>query len=243
MVLSLPALVQTAALRLRSYPRGFPSIPTRGFFVQLPTVAATSPAPGPSSTKHWYDKRESVPAANNSDQVEASSSQSKPEQKLGNLSAIIIPHLFKLYDCTGTAADYEIYAPKAVFEDPLMQAHGVKQIKSAFYSLPKIFKEAQIVEYTITEEETAPGSGEIRIDNVQRYKVAGKTINMVSLIKLQVQDGKVVRHEDLWDKNPLKNRETVKVPLMGRALEGIRRGNMMVTHLLMGFGKDHNPKN
>jgi hypothetical protein len=124
-----------------------------------------------------------------------------------------------------------------------MQAHGVKQIKSAFYSLPKIFKEAQIVEYTITEEETAPGSGEIRIDNVQRYKVAGKTINMVSLIKLQVQDGKVVRHEDLWDKNPLKNRETVKVPLMGRALEGIRRGNMMVTHLLMGFGKDHNPKN
>jgi hypothetical protein len=46
-----------------------------------------------------------------------------------------------------------------------------------------------------------------------------------------------------WDKNPLKNRETVKVPLMGRALEGIRRGNMMVTHLLMGFGKDHNPKN
>jgi hypothetical protein len=107
----------------------------------------------------------------------------------------------------------------------------------------QIFKEAQIVEYTITEEETAPGSGEIRIDNVQRYKVAGKTINMVSLIKLQVQDGKVVRHEDLWDKNPLKNRETVKVPLMGRALEGIRRGNMMVTHLLMGFGKDHNPKN
>jgi uncharacterized membrane protein len=50
----------------------------------------------------------------------------------------------------------------------------------------QIFKEAQIVDYTITEEETVPGSGEIRIDNVQRYKVAGKTINMVSLIKLQV---------------------------------------------------------
>ncbi len=28
------------------------------------------------------------------------------------------------YDCTATPADYEIYAPKAVFEDPLMQAHG-----------------------------------------------------------------------------------------------------------------------
>ncbi len=46
-----------------------------------------------------------------------------------------------------------------------------------------------------------------------------------------------------WDKNPLKNREMVKVPLMGRTMEGICHGNMMVTHLLMGFGKDHNPKN
>jgi hypothetical protein len=52
MVLSLPALAQPATLRLRSYPRGFPSIPTRGFLVQLPTMAATSPAAGTSSTKH-----------------------------------------------------------------------------------------------------------------------------------------------------------------------------------------------
>jgi hypothetical protein len=37
---------------------------------------------------------DSVPAANKSDQVEASSSESKPEQKLGNLSANIIPHTF-----------------------------------------------------------------------------------------------------------------------------------------------------
>jgi hypothetical protein len=28
------------------------------------------------------------------------------------------------YDCTATAADCEIHAPKAVFEDSLMQAHG-----------------------------------------------------------------------------------------------------------------------
>ncbi|KAH9566278.1 hypothetical protein CY35_04G123000 [Sphagnum magellanicum] len=107
---------------------------------------------------------ESVPAANNSDQVEASSSESKPEQKLGNLSANIIPHLFKLYDCTATAADYEIYAPKAVFEDPLMQAHGIRYLihlmLSVWCETYKIFKEAQIVDYTITEEETAPGSGD-----------------------------------------------------------------------------------
>jgi hypothetical protein len=196
-------------------------------------AAATSPAGEP------------IPTANNQGgQADTSSSDPKLQhEKLGNLSADIIPQLLKLYDCTATPADYEIYAPKAVFEDPLMQAHGVKQIKSAFYSIPKVFKEAEIVDYTITEEETTPGSGEIRIDNLQRYKVAGKTINMVSLIKLQVQDGKVVRHEDLWNKNPLWNKNTIKVPLIGRVFEGLRRGNMMFTHLLMGFGKDPHTKN
>jgi len=34
-----------------------------------------------------------------------------------------------------------------------------------------------------------------------------------------------------------------KVPLMWCAMEGIHRGNMMVAHLLLGFGKDHNLKN
>lgn len=28
------------------------------------------------------------------------------------------------YNCTATAADFEMYDPKARFEDPLMQAHG-----------------------------------------------------------------------------------------------------------------------
>jgi hypothetical protein len=82
---------------------------------------------------------------------------------------------------------------------------SVKQIKSAFYSIPKvvqsfmcslwtqvlvsswfssdflplelknnlpevsqIFKEAQIVDYTITEEETVPGSGEVCASDVHR---------------------------------------------------------------------------
>jgi hypothetical protein len=71
--------------------------------------------------------RESVPAANNSDQVEASSSQSNPEQKLGNFSANIIPHLFKLYDCTATAADYEIYAPRLS-----LRIHSRKPMDSIF---------------------------------------------------------------------------------------------------------------
>jgi len=162
-------------------------------------------------------------------------------KELGRLATNIIPHILNLYNCTSTAADYEIYAPNATFEDPLMRAHGVAQIKSAFYSIPKVFKEGKMVEYTVEEEETTPNSGEIRLHNLQQYKILSRTIDMRSLIKLQVEEGKVVRHVDLWDKNPLWDRQSVRLPLVGRLAETWRRGNMMVTHVLMGFGKDPRP--
>lgn len=163
---------------------------------------------------------------------------SNGNNEAGHLSSSILPHILNLYNCTSGPSDYEIYAQDATFEDPLMCAHGVKQIKSAFYSIPKVFSEGKMGEYTVQENETSPGNGEITIDNVQHYKILGRQIDMVSLIKLEVKDGKVVRHEDLWDKKPLWNRESVKVPVVGRFIEKVRRGNMALTHAFMGFGKD-----
>lgn len=142
------------------------------------------------------------------------------------------------YGSCATARDFEIYAPDASFEDPLMRAQGVKQIKSAFYSLPKLFSESKIVEYSVEENIVSPGKGEILIDNKQHYKILGKDIDMVSLIKLSVEEGKVIRHEDWWDKKPISNRETVKLPLLGRVAEMTRRGSMLATHVFMRFGKD-----
>ncbi|OVA07125.1 hypothetical protein BVC80_1289g42 [Macleaya cordata] len=156
------------------------------------------------------------------------------------LSDDIIPHILNLYS-SPTARDFEIYAPNATFEDPLMCGHGVKQIKSAFYSIPKVFSESKIVEYSVQENAIAPGKGEILIDNKQHYKFLGKDVTMISLIKLQVDEGKVVRHEDWWDKKPLWNRDTVKLPLLGRLVEMSRKGSMLATHAMMGFGKDTNP--
>ena len=156
-------------------------------------------------------------------------------------SEILLPHILNLYGSRATARDFEIYAPNATFEDPLMRAQGVKEIKSAFYSLNKVFSESKIVEYSIEENTVAPGKVEILIDNKQYYKIFGRDVNMVSLIKLDVEDGKVVRHQDWWDKKPLKNRDTVKLPLVGRFVEMSRRGSMFLTHAWMGFGKDPKP--
>ncbi|KAF3506520.1 hypothetical protein F2Q69_00000194 [Brassica cretica] len=142
------------------------------------------------------------------------------------------------YGASAKANDFDMYAPNASFEDPLTHAQGVKQIKSAFYSLSKFFGESKIVEYHVQENDIAPGKKEILIDNKQHYKIMGKDIDMISLIKLSVENGKIVRHEDWWDKKPLRNRDTVSFPLVGRFMEMGRRGMMLATHAMMGFGKD-----
>uniref|UniRef100_J3L869 SnoaL-like domain-containing protein n=2 Tax=Oryza brachyantha TaxID=4533 RepID=J3L869_ORYBR len=165
-------------------------------------------------------------------------SEKKATSPAAAVSQRIMPHLLNIYGSCATARDFEIYAPHATFEDPLMRAHGVKQIKSAFYTLPKVFGESKIVEYTVTETETAPGKTEILIDNKQHYKILGRAIDLTSLITLNVEDGRVVKHQDWWDKKPPRSRETVSFPVVGRLAEVSRRGTMLLTHTLMGCGKD-----
>ncbi|RZC84134.1 hypothetical protein C5167_046920 [Papaver somniferum] len=195
------------------------------------------------------------------------------------LSDNIMPHILNLYS-SPKPRDFEIYTPDATFEDPLMCAQGVKEIKSAFYSIPKHqawlgaivamtcvelcdhFKKLGV---TITKSLTGKNCRvkvmnisvglnyvlhrvgvcicniQILVDNKQHYKFLGKDVTMISLITLQVKEGKVVRHEDWWDKKPLWNKDTVKVPVLGRLVEMSRTGSMFATHLLMGFGKDPSP--
>ncbi|KAL9365764.1 hypothetical protein Peur_043637 [Populus x canadensis] len=79
---------------------------------------------------------------------------------------------------------------------------------------------------------------QILIDSKQHYKFLGRNIDLISLIKLYIEDGKVVRHEDWWYKKPIGNRETIRFPLVGHLMETLRRGSMLAAHSLMGFGKD-----
>jgi len=133
--------------------------------------------------------------------MDGGGSHEKTPPPAGGVAERILPHLLNLYGSRATARDFEIYAPDATFEDPLMRAHGVKQIKSSFYSLPKVFGESKIVEYTVQENPTGPGKAEILIDNKQHYKVFGKPVDLTTLIRLQVEDGKVVRHEDWYGRS------------------------------------------
>ncbi|KAL7585217.1 uncharacterized protein LOC111909168 [Lactuca sativa] len=189
-----------------------------------------------------FNLPESSMETNSKDSQEPKKDQHKETARdidpLKKVSDDILPHILNLYGSCALPRDFEIYAPDASFEDPLMCAHGVKQIKSAFYSLSKVFSESRIVEYNIKENILPHGRREIVIDNKQYYKFMGKDIDMISLIKLYVEDGKVIRHEDWWNKKPLWNRDTSNVPLVGRIIEMARRGSMLATHAMMKFGKD-----
>ncbi|EPS61009.1 hypothetical protein M569_13791, partial [Genlisea aurea] len=73
------------------------------------------------------------------DQLRESHCKETCDSKAPNsVSGYLLPHLLNLYGSRATAQDFEIYVPEATFEDPLMFARGVKQIKSAFYSLGKV---------------------------------------------------------------------------------------------------------
>ncbi|KAF7040670.1 hypothetical protein CFC21_050559 [Triticum aestivum] len=221
-----PALCATSASRLRLL---LPSAPSALFL----RAAAASAALAPARQRSLSTTAGMAAAAGAKASTQAAAG--------GGVSERIMPHLLNIYGSCATARDFEMYAPNATFEDPLMRAHGVKQIKSAFYTMPKVFGESKIVEYTIKENATGPGKSQILIDNKQHYKVFGKDVDLESLITLDVEDGKVVRHQDWWDKKPLKNRETVSFPLLGRLAQTSRRGAMLLTHVLMGFGKDPTP--
>ncbi|CAK9316955.1 unnamed protein product [Citrullus colocynthis] len=170
--------------------------------------------------------------------IEACSKEASDSTFAKRFADDIMPHILNLYGSSATPRDFEIYAPDASFEDPLTRAHGVKEIKSAFYSLSKVFSESRIVEYNVKEKLISPGKHEIIVDNKQHYKFMGRNIDLESLIKLYVVEGKIVRHEDWWNKKPLMNRETVQLPMVGRILEMTRRCTMLATHAMMGFGKD-----
>ncbi|GJP52839.1 hypothetical protein CLOM_g11926 [Closterium sp. NIES-68] len=156
--------------------------------------------------------------------------------ELGPLSSKILPHLFKLYGCSARAEDFEFYSPDARFDDPLMSAHGLNQIKSAFYSMQVLFQEGRIVEYSIEETSTGEGSGLVVMDNKQNYKVWGRPFDVDSRIQLKVEGGKVVHHEDLWNKKPLWSDPSNGI--FGWLGYSWRRGAMITTDVLMGRGKD-----
>ncbi|KAK4756817.1 hypothetical protein SAY87_006944 [Trapa incisa] len=152
------------------------------------------------------------------------------------LSETIMPHILNLI--------LHMIDKRFIFTDLLFHFISLYPYHVNLHAwILQAFKESKIVEYSIEEPEVSPGKHEITIDNKQHYKFLGKDVDMISLIKLYIENGKVIRHEDWWDKKPPRSRETEKIPMFGRVMEAMRRGTMLATHAMMGFGNDHEKNN
>ncbi|KAK9846550.1 hypothetical protein WJX81_006399 [Elliptochloris bilobata] len=98
------------------------------------------------------------------------------------------------------------YAADARFVDPLMDVGTPREIHLAFYSLIKIFKDVEVHKKSVAWNTTPrlpagfkAGTQQVVVYNQQTYHLSKRTINLdVSTYLTFDQEGKVVRHEDVW---------------------------------------------
>ncbi|KAI0673646.1 hypothetical protein C8Q78DRAFT_1076628 [Trametes maxima] len=116
----------------------------------------------------------------------------------------IIQGIKELYTCKPTERTYEIYAPDAVFHDPIGIAEGIKSIRAQFNGLAKLFPRADIPSFRVLQNPPSIPKNRILIDqDVSYYRDPNassptKTVN--SLLTLETNDHhQVVKHTEEWD--------------------------------------------
>ena len=130
----------------------------------------------------------------------------------------IIESIFDVYTCQNSVnQDYIIdtfYNENAVFEDPIIIAHGIRQIKSQFHSLNSIFSKINVIRETALEETSLNGKT-IVVSNTQIYKIENqffsKEISLDVITSLTFSDeGKIMYHRDVWQQYSFESPKFLK---------------------------------
>ncbi|RDX51918.1 hypothetical protein OH76DRAFT_1345888 [Lentinus brumalis] len=123
----------------------------------------------------------------------------------------ILEGIKELYSSKPTERTYEIYAPDAVFHDPVGIAEGVKSIRAQFNGLAKLFPRADIPSFRVLENPPSVAKSTILIDqDVAYYRdPKGEPTKIVnSLLTLETNGmHQVVRHTEEWDHRRETSRE------------------------------------
>ena len=118
----------------------------------------------------------------------------------------IIVDVLNLYNSNPTEESFRHYAPNAEFEDPLQYSGNLSSVKSAFKSLPKIFKDSEVIK-SDADIETNP----MRLNLETRYewKAIKKDTIIRSIVLLTLNDQEqIVRHEERWNGEPIPHAES-----------------------------------
>ena len=118
----------------------------------------------------------------------------------------IISDVLNLYNSNPTEESFRHYAENAQFEDPLQFSRNLPSIKSAFKSLPKIFKDSEV-----TKSDAGIETNPITLNLETRYEWNGinkeTVIRSLVLLTLNEQE-QIIRHEERWDGEPIPNAES-----------------------------------
>ncbi len=118
----------------------------------------------------------------------------------------IISDVLNLYNSNPTEESFRHYAENAQFEDPLQFSGNLSSIKSAFKSLPILFKDSEVTK-SDADIETNP----MKLNIETRYEWKGikkeTVIRSIVLLTLNNQE-QIVRHEERWNGEPIPNAES-----------------------------------
>ncbi|RPD65084.1 hypothetical protein L227DRAFT_571523 [Lentinus tigrinus ALCF2SS1-6] len=151
------------------------------------------------------------PQATNASGLTAQETKSLRERKPEPHEEKILQGIKELYTSKPTDRTYEIYAPEAVFHDPIGIAEGIKSIRAQFNGLAKLFPRADIPSFRLLENPPSVPKSKILIDqDVAYYRdPKGEPTKIVnSLLTLETNDKhQIVRHTEEWDHRRETDRE------------------------------------
>ncbi|KAI0756486.1 hypothetical protein C8Q80DRAFT_1128886 [Daedaleopsis nitida] len=182
--------------------------PCRGPMFSIPLASRAIVSSKFVATRHFtvsarLNMPVSDPDANNASGLTANETKNLKERSSEPYEQKIIEGIKELYTSKPTDRTYEIYAPEAVFHDPVGIAQGIKSIREQFNGLAKIFPRADIPSFRVLQAPPSVPKSTILIDqDVSYYRdpkgEPTKTVN--SLLTLETNDKhQVVRHTEEWN--------------------------------------------
>lgn len=146
----------------------------------------------------------SDPNAKNAAGLTPAESRSLSERQPEGSEERIVKAIKELYSSKPTEATYSVYAPDAVFHDPIGVAEGADAIRAQFNGLAKLFPRADIPKFRVLENPSSVPEGTMLIDQDVSYyrdpKASEPTKTVNSLLTIRTNSSNLItHHQEEWD--------------------------------------------
>ncbi|KAI1613017.1 hypothetical protein EDD37DRAFT_648537 [Exophiala viscosa] len=110
----------------------------------------------------------------------------------------IVDTITRLYCGSASEDDMQVYAAKAIYDDPLSYCDTRYKIAGQWYGLPKIFASLRTIKTEVVKDTPEEIVFKLRQEYTPRVTHTSKTVD--SLVSLGLdEEGKVRYHKDMWN--------------------------------------------